>query len=157
MLCKKLQQNMAGRQAVRLQNDFPPPPAESKRLELNSPGSSRCWAPATAGIAVTATADTPSGHLRLSPWLSSLRNMLNEGNETPKFWEARSGLFGQLRQLAKSYFSGFFEIDKICIFLHRSNSQMPKFQEKYVQNFVRLNNEFSNCSPYMEWVSLDVS
>ena len=49
--------------------------------------------------------------------------------------EARSRLYGQLRQREQAHFSAFFEIYKMCILLHRS-----KFRNlaKFCQNFVKI-------------------
>ena len=51
-----------------------------------------------------------------------------------KLWEARSRLYGQLRQRPKAHFAAFFEIYKICIPLHLWNPRWKKPWKNHPEN-----------------------
>ena len=52
-----------------------------------------------------------------------------------KLQTARSRLYRQLRSRAKTHFSAFFEIYKICILFHRSNLNICRFCNFFFVNF----------------------
>ena len=58
------------------------------------------------------------------------------------FQTARSRLYRQLRLRAKTHFSAFFEIYKICILLHRSNLKKFRFFAKFFRVNFRISPDF---------------